>query len=60
MGGWAFVPGGDGTRDEVMSRLGGPVAALRVLSADPLGLTTAEQATIPVSPDAVAASWSWS
>jgi hypothetical protein len=46
IGGWAFVPGDDGTRDEVMSKFGGPVAALRVLSSDPLGLTTGEQLAI--------------
>ena len=28
VGGWAFVPGGDGVKDEMVSALGGPVAAL--------------------------------
>jgi hypothetical protein len=46
VGGWAFVPGGNGFSDEMMSELGGPVAALRALSTDPGGLTTAQQRTI--------------
>jgi hypothetical protein len=49
IGGWAFVPGGNGFDDEMVSPLGGPVAALRALSRDPLATTTAEQATIRVA-----------
>ena len=46
IGGWAFVPGGDGVNDEVMSALNGPVAALRTLSTNPHSLTVAEQDAI--------------
>ncbi|MGP8008403.1 MAG: hypothetical protein ACLP2J_15410 [Acidimicrobiales bacterium] len=46
IGGWAFVPGGNGVDDEMVSALGGPVAALRALSDDPLGATIAEQQTV--------------
>jgi len=46
IGGWAFVPGGNGINDEMVSPLGGPVAALRSLSSDPLRATTAEEETI--------------
>jgi len=46
IGGWAFVPGGNGVDDEIVSHLRGPVAALRAVSGDPLGVTTAEQETI--------------
>jgi hypothetical protein len=46
IGGWAFVPGGDGVKDEMVSALGGPVAALRAFTADPLATTTAAKVTI--------------
>jgi hypothetical protein len=46
VGGWAFVPGGNGVNDEVMSALTGPVAALLALSTNPRRLTVAEQETI--------------
>ncbi len=46
IGGFVFVPGGNGVNDEMMSALGGPVDALRALSTDPSGLTVAEQETI--------------
>jgi hypothetical protein len=46
IGGWVFVPGGNGRDDEVMSALGNPVAALRALSRDPSDVTTAEQEAI--------------
>jgi hypothetical protein len=46
VGGWAFVPGGNGVDDELMSPPTGPVAALQALSTNPRGLTVAEQETI--------------
>ena len=46
VGGFAFVPGGNGVNDEMMSHLPGAVAALRALSNDPLGLTSAERKAI--------------
>jgi hypothetical protein len=46
IGGWAFVPGGNGVNDEVMSPPRGPVAALVALSTRPHGMTVAEQETI--------------
>jgi hypothetical protein len=46
VGGWAFVPGGNGVDDEMVSAPVGPVAALRSLSDDPLGVTPAQQQTI--------------
>ena len=46
VGGWAFVPGGNGVNDEVVSPPRGPVAALQALSTNPRHLTGAEQETI--------------
>lgn len=46
VGGWAFVPGSDGVKDEMISTLGGPVAALRAFTADPLATTTAAKLSI--------------
>jgi hypothetical protein len=46
IGGWAFVPGGNGVNDEMMSHLGGPVAALLSMNRHPLCETVVEQETI--------------
>jgi hypothetical protein len=46
VGGWAFVPGGDGVHDEIISPLGDPVSALQALGTDPLGVTTSEQRVV--------------
>ncbi len=46
IGGWALVPGGNGVNDEMVSHLGGPVAALISISRQPLCTTIAEQKTI--------------
>ncbi len=46
IGGFVFVPGGNGVDDEMMSALGGPVGALLELSTDPGGLTAAEREAI--------------
>ncbi len=46
VGGWAFVPGGDGVHDEIISPLGDPVTALQALGTDPLGVTTPEQKAV--------------
>ncbi|MGA3147610.1 MAG: hypothetical protein ABSF33_09050 [Acidimicrobiales bacterium] len=46
IGGFVFVPGGNGVDDEMMSAPTGAVAALRALSANPLQLTRSEQQTI--------------
>jgi hypothetical protein len=46
VGGWAFVPGGDGVHDEIISPLGDPVSALKALGTDPLGVTSAEQEVV--------------
>ncbi len=49
VGGWVFVPGGDGVHDEIISPLGEPVAAWRKLSTDPSGVTAAEQKVLRAS-----------
>ncbi|MGD0392291.1 MAG: hypothetical protein ABSC41_06565 [Acidimicrobiales bacterium] len=46
IGGWAFVPGGNGVDDEVVSSPTGAVADLLTLSDDPLRLTRSEQQTL--------------
>ncbi len=46
IGGWAFVPGGNSVDDEIMSPMGGAVAALRSLSSDPRGVTITDQEEI--------------
>ncbi len=46
IGGWASVPGGNGKSDEMMSPIGGAIAALRALSRDPFGISPAEQQAI--------------
>jgi hypothetical protein len=46
VGGWAFVPGGNGVNDEVISSLRGAVAALLALSTNPRRLTGTERETI--------------
>lgn len=43
IGGWAFVPGGNGVSDEIMSHLGGAVDALHALSRYPSCVSTAQQ-----------------
>ncbi|HEY5104860.1 MAG TPA: hypothetical protein VII65_07430, partial [Acidimicrobiales bacterium] len=46
IGGWAFVPGGNGVKDEIMSPLKGPVEALHELSRWPSCTTVSEENTI--------------
>jgi hypothetical protein len=46
VGGWAFVPGGNGVNDEVISAPHGPVAALQALSTKPRRLTATEKETL--------------
>ena len=46
VGGWVFVPGGNGRNAETVSPMGGVVAALLALSGDPTAVTTSQQQSI--------------
>ena len=54
IGGWAFVPGGNGVNDEVMSAPDGAVAALRAVEHAPAGLDGARARDDPIGPDPLA------